>query len=128
MKKYQNVGFAATKSQFIDAVSNPAGGVSLIFTNEVKLAPIAGGGKHQMTTGSLTLNTPISIECPGQVGCAPVTVLNESIKIQWNFTKGDGAKLAAYRTELNRALDEAIAKYNLTQGLVPPVQADFAEE
>lgn len=124
-KKYQNVGFAADKSQFIDANSNNAGANSLLFTNMVKLAPLAGGGKRQMASGSMTINIPTSVE--STVAGQSVTVLNESLKLQWNFSRGDSAKLAALRTEMNRVFDEAIANYNLTMGLTPPVHATFAE-
>lgn len=123
-KKYQNVGFAADKSQFIDATSNTAGANSLLFTNTVKLAPLAGGGKKQMASGSITVNLPTSVE--GTVTGQSATVLNESLKLQWNFGRGDAAKLVALRAEMNRVLDDAIANYNLTMGLVPPVHATFA--
>ena len=123
-KKYQNVGFAADKSQFIDATSNPAGANSLLFTNSVKQAPLSGGGKKAMTSGSLTVNLPRTVV--GSAG-AQDTQLNESLKVLWNFGRGDAVKLTALRAELNRALDEAIANHNLTHGLVPPVSAIFAE-
>lgn len=122
-KKYQNIGFAANKAQFIDATSNPVGANGLLFANEVKLAPLAGGGKRQMVSGSLTVNVPISVDAT--VTGQPATVLNESLKLQWNFSRG-GLTVAAMRAEINRVFDEAVAKYNLTQGLVPPVQSDFA--
>lgn len=119
--KYQNIGFAADKASFIDAVTNTAGANSLIFANSVKQAPLAGGAKSPMVSGSLTVNIPTSVTVD-----QAVTVLNESLKIQWNFSRGTTASLTALRAEMNRVLDKAIADYNLTMGLVPPVYADFA--
>lgn len=118
--KYQNIAFSADKAQFIDAVTNLAGPNGLIFTNTVKQAPLAGGAKAQMVTGSLTINQPTSV-----VSGDSTTVLNESLKIQWNFTRSSATKLAAMRAEMLRCFDKAIAEHNLTMGLVPPVYATF---
>lgn len=80
--KYQNIAFSADKAQFIDAVTNPAGPNGLIFANTVKQAPLAGGAKAQMVTGGLTINQPTSV-----VSGDSTTVLNESLKLQWNFAR-----------------------------------------
>lgn len=118
--KYQNIGFSADKAQFIDAVTNSAGPNGLIFANMVKQAPLAGGAKAQMVSGSLTVNQPTSV-----VSSESTTVLNESLKLQWNFTRASTTKLAAMRAELLRCFDEAVTEHNLTMGLVPPVYATF---
>lgn len=118
--KYQNIAFSADKAQFIDAVTNTAGPNGLIFTNMVKQAPLAGGAKAQMVNGSITINQPTSV-----VSSDSTTVLNESLKLQWNFTRASTAKLAAMRVEMLRCFDEAVAQHNLAMGLVPPVYVTF---
>lgn len=122
MPKYQNVGFESGKATFIDPAANTFGPNTAIFTNEAKKAPLAGGAKAAMVVGSLTVNQPTQVVAGEAVN---PTVLNESLKLQWNFSRADTAKLAAMRTEMNRLLDEAIATYNLTKGLVPAVYATF---
>lgn len=116
---YQNIGFEAQKSIFADVQSNIAGPNTIVFVNSDKNAPVAGGARVKMVSGHITVNEPFTVGEPGAQ-----TTLNASVKLQWNCQyKGS---LTALRAEMNRVLDKAIADYNLTSGLVPPVYATFA--
>lgn len=120
---YQNTGFENQKSIFSDVQSNPVGANVVTFVNATKNAPVAGGARVRMVSGSVSFVSPF---LAGEEGSG--TVLHESVKLQWNFRYQNATTLTALRSEMNRVLDKAIAHANLTSGLVPPVSTTFVME
>lgn len=123
MNRYQNVAFDRNKSTFVEVSTDAQHQTEASFTSRDVRAKI-GSSVIPMVSGGLTLRKQSDAESCGQ-DC-PVTVV-ESCSFQFSVKQG-AASLSALRTELNRLFDEAVVEYHLTDGLVPPVYANFVTE
>lgn len=121
-KKYINTGFAPGNAVFTDVASNPAGPNIAVCANATKHATIQGGAKVAMVSGALTINMPFQVD---DCAVCPAPILNESLKLQWNFRRG--TSMAAIRAELDRILAIWEDAEYLNMGVVPPVSESFLE-
>lgn len=121
-KKYINTSFTPGSAVFTDVNSNTDGPVNAICTNTVRYATVSGGTKVPMIVGSLTINSPFAVD---DCAVCPAPILNESVKIQWNFKRGTSPALL--KAELERIYAIWLADDELAKGLVPPVYEAFAE-
>lgn len=122
MKKYQNVAFTRINSVFVDT-KDPVTMPEVTFAAR-NVAANFKAGTVPMVKGSVALRNKQSTTICG-TDC-PVEV-TEAVTLSFSVLHG-GANLAALRAEVNRLIDQAVADYGLTTGLVPPVFAAFEQE
>lgn len=120
MTQYQNVAFDRSKSVFVDTTSTKSNEAT--FDSKPVMAKI-GGTTVPMVRSSITLRSAVQATVSCGNDCPPEIV--ESVSISFNVEQG-ADRLVALRAETIRLLDIAIAEYNMTKGLVPPVFATFA--
>lgn len=121
-RKYINTAFTSGSATFTDVSTNSAGPVTAICNNATRTAVVSGGAKVPMIAGSLTINSPFEV---ADCAVCPAPILNESVKIQWNFRRG--TTLTAIKAELERVFTQWETQDALAMGLVPPVYEQFAE-
>lgn len=119
--KYINTAFTSGSATFTDVNTNSAGPVVAICNNATRSATVSGGSKVAMIAGSLTINSPFEV---ADCAVCPAPILNESIKIQWNFRRG--TTINALKAEMERIFAVWVAQDELAMGLVPPVYEQFA--
>lgn len=121
---YQNIAFKSGSSTFADPSNNVSPSV-VTFNNQVRTRSRKGAADVAFVAGNVALQVPFfSSDCDGCTG----EILTKSLDVRFNVPMASAAAdLAALRTEVNRVFDKAIAEYNMTKGMVPPVQATFPE-
>lgn len=121
-RKYQNVAFTRDAATFVEVDNQKLEEVK--FTNQPVTAHISGL-PVKMFRGNVSYRreaetTPCGQDCP-------VTFI-ESVNLGFSVRLGNINALSELRQELNRLVDDAVADYALTQGLVPPVYANFTQQ
>lgn len=121
---YQNTAFKSGSSTFADPSNNVSPSVAT-FNNQVRTRSRKGAPDINFVAGNVGLQVPFfSSDCDGCTG----EILTKALDIRFNVPMATAAAdLAALRAEVNRLFDKAIAEYNMTKGMVPPVQATFPE-
>lgn len=121
---YQNTAFKSGSSTFADPTNNVSPSVAT-FNNQVRTRSRKGAPDINFVVGNVGLQVPFfSNDCDGCTG----EILTKALDIRFNVPMATAAAdLAALRAEVNRLFDKAIAEYNMTKGMVPPVQATFPE-
>lgn len=123
MIKYQNTGFEAGRSTFINTASELPSQVT--FTANRVQSKI-GGKQIPFYRGSIALRNLVAADTCGS-DC-PTEVTN-GVKLEFSVLHDDSSvtALAALKTEIDRLYAEALT-LGLGRGLVPPVYSDFADE
>lgn len=116
--KYTNTSKTANASVFVEV--EPTVGNNQVEFKSDQVTPNVRGTVIPMVRASVRLvrkngYKPCDTDCSVEV--------NESFRMEFNILKG--SDLSVLRGECVRVMDEAIAKYYLAQGFVPPVDADF---
>lgn len=121
--KYVNTNRGTASSEYMQVEPSVDG--SMIRIDTKRVAPVLNGVVVPMVRVSAILSRPRDVldPCKGEPACAQAT---EAVRIDLNLLYGDSTSCAALRAELNRVLDKAIEDYYVLNGVVPPVDATFA--
>lgn len=119
--KYINTIKDKANSEFVR--TDPSFDGSVLHFNISTARPSISGVVVPMVKGSVRLAVPTAVDLCDPTACAGQ--INEAVKIEFNVRQG-GANLSTILTEVQRCLAIAISDYQITNGVLPPVSADFS--
>lgn len=122
MNKYISTLRDKANSEYVRVSPSFDGG--MLHFNVSTARPTINGTVVPMVKGSVRLAVPAEVASCDPSACAGT--VNEAVKIEFNFRQG-GVNFATLQTEVMRCLAIAIADYQLANGVLPPVSADFEE-
>lgn len=82
------------------------------------------GSPTPVVKGRVRVVKPVKVPACNDTGCGGT--INSAVAIEFNVLQGDVDAINALVTEAKRCLDDALANYQLANGVIPPSTADFA--